>query len=129
MLPFLFAAALSLDLNDKIVKPSLGGRVLIRTQALLGNSRPGKYKITAHLNTNKNTPGDLISGLRVRPSTVFLRDAQARRVTLSLDGKTLEPGVIWLCIAEQPDEGGLLQRSGASIEIRTRSCYQRIFQK
>jgi len=129
MLSFLFAAALSLDLNDKIIKPGLGGRIMVRTQALLGNSRPGEYEVTAHLNTNKNTPGEAISGMRVRPSTVFLRDAQARRLTLSLDSSELKPGVIWLCISEKPNEGALLKRSGASIEIRTRSCYQRIVQK
>lgn len=127
--PFLLAAALQLDMDNKVVKPRLGNRIAIQTAALLGGSKPGAYEVTAHLNTNKNTPGEVIPGLRVRPKRIQLRDAQARKVTLSIDADSVQAGVIWLCIAEKQSSGSLLQKSGASLQILTRSCYQRIVEK
>ena len=129
LLPFLFAAALQLDMDNKVIKPRFGKRIVIQTAALLGGSKPGAYEVTAHLNTDKNTPGELIPDLRVRPTNIRLRDAQARKVTLSINSESVEPGVIWLCIAEKPGSGSLLQKSGANLQIVTRSCYQRFVEK
>ena len=126
---FILAAALQLDMDNKVVKPRFGKRIVVQTAALLGGSKPGAYEVTAHSNTDQNTPGDVIPDLRVRPKRIQLRDAQARKVTLSIDSDSVQPGIIWLCIAEQPGSGGLLQKSGANLQILTRSCYQRIVEK
>ena len=129
LIPALLAAALSMPTN-KIVKPGLGNRVVIRTQAFLGGSKPGPYEVKAYKNSEKDTPGELIENIRIRPRTLFLRDNENRRLTLSIDSSALEPGPLWICISEaQNQSGGLLGRSSGQLQIRTQSCYQRILQK
>ena len=127
--PFLLAAALQLDMDNKVVKPRFGKRIVIQTAALLGGSKPGAYEVTAHSNTDGNVPGEVLDTLRVRPKRIQLRDAQARKVTLSIDSNAVQAGVIWLCIAAKPESGSLIQKSGANLQILTRSCYQRIVEK
>ena len=129
LIPALMAAALSLPSN-KVVKPGLGNRVVIRTQAVLGGSQPGQYEVKAYKNSEKDTPGELIENIRIRPKTIFLRDNDVKRLTLSIDSSDLEPGPLWICIAEAQDSSGsLLGRSRGQLQIRTQSCYQRILQK
>ena len=129
LIPALMAAALSLPTN-KVVEPGLGDRVVIRTQAVLGGSQPGQYEVKAYKNSEKDTPGELIENIRIRPKKVFLRDNDSKRLTLSIDSSALEPGPLWICISEAQDSsGGLLGRSRGQLQIRTQSCYQRILQK
>ena len=129
LIPALIAAALSLPTN-KIIKPGLGNRVVIRTQAVLGGSQSGQYEVKAYKNSDKDTPGELIENIRIRPRKLFLRDNEARRLTLSIDSTALDPGPLWICISEAQDSSGaLLGRSAAQLQIRTQSCYQRILQK
>ena len=123
------AAALSMPTN-KIVKPGLGDRVIIRTNAFLGGSKPGQFEVKAYKNSDKDTPGELIENIRIRPRTLFLRDNESKRLTLSIDSTALESGPLWICISEAQDpSGGLRRRSAGQLQIRTQSCYQRILQK
>ena len=129
LFPALIAAALSLPTN-KIIKPGIGNRVVIRTQAVLGGSQSGQYEVKAYKNSDKDTPGELIENIRIRPRKLFLRDNEARRLTLSIDSTALDSGPLWICISEAQDSSGaLLGRSAGQLQIRTQSCYQRILQK
>jgi len=128
----LLAAALVLDMNNKVVSPGVGGRIVVQTQAVQAGSDPGPFLIKVFENKSvgdSNSPGDEIKNVRVRPSTVFLRDNKYRRVTLSIDANSVRTNSLWLCIAEKPKPKGLFTSGGATLNIRTQSCYQRLVKK
>ena len=121
-----FAAALGLNPNNKTITPSLGSRVVVRTQAFLVNSEPGEYSVEAFKNTEGNVPGEKIEGVRVNPPRLFLRDSRARRVVLSIPTSSLNPGPLWICITENNTRKKSRSASGSQLTVLTRSCYQRI---
>lgn len=125
---FLIGAALGLNPNSKVIKPGLGTRVVVKTQAFLADSKPGEYTISAFKNAEGNIPGEKIKDMRVNPPTLILRDNKAKRVILSISTADLKPGPLWICITESPKQSGSASRaaSGAQLTVLTRSCYQRI---
>ena len=127
----LLGAALALPLN-KVVTPGLGNRVVIRTQASLTSQEDNGEFAVEVLKHDEATqsPGESVENLRVLPRKLFLRDGSPRRLTLSFDSLDLEPGPLWICIAAKPKVGSsVFSKSLAQVQIRTRSCYQRILQK
>ena len=124
-------AALSLPSN-KVISPGLGNRVVVRTQASLTSQEDnGEFMIEVLRHDEEtNGPGESVENLRVLPRKLFLRDGSPRRLTLSFDSLDLEPGPVWICISEKPKTGAsVFSESFAQVQIRTRSCYQRILQK
>ena len=126
LLTLFFAAALGLNPNNKIITPGLGSRAVVRTQAYLVNSEPGEYLVDAYKNAEGNVPGEKIEGVRVNPPKLFLRDSRARRVLLSIPTSSLNPGPLWICIAENDTRKNSRPSSGSQLTVLTRSCYQRI---
>ena len=122
--PFLLAASLGLNSNNKVISPGLGSRVVVRTQAFLVNSNPGLYNVEAFYNAKGDVPGDKIEDVRVSPRRLFLRDQKPRRVLLSISTSTLKAGPLWICIMEDPKEKA--SDSSSQLTVLTRSCYQRI---
>lgn len=124
--PFLLAAALGLNPDQKNVSPGLGSRVVIRTQAFLAGSNPGEFSIDAYKNVEgKNIPGDKIEDVRISPANLILRDNVAKRVLVTIPVSNLQPGPLWICITDKP---GKNSSSGSRVTLLTRSCYQRILQ-
>ena len=125
--PFLLAAALGLNPDQKNVSPGLGSRVVIRTQAFLAGSNPGEFSIDAYKNVEgKNIPGDKIEDVRISPTKLILRDNVAKRVLVTIPVFNLQPGPLWICITDKPGQNS---SSGSRVTLLTRSCYQRILQK
>ena len=130
--PSLLAASLSLNPNTKNVSPGLGSRIVIRTQAVLGNSEPGEYEVGAFKNKegDRLSPGAKIENVRVTPSKLFLREGRPRNVVLSIPSGTLKPGPLWICLTEKPklDQKSALPVTGPRFNLLVRTCYQRILQ-
>ena len=130
--PSLLAASLSLNPNTKNVSPGLGSRIVIRTQALLGNSEPGEYEVGAYKNKEGDglSPGKKIDNVRVSPSKLFLREGRPRNVVLSIPSDSLKPGPLWVCLTEKPkpDKKSALPDTGPRFNLLVRTCYQRVFQ-
>jgi len=126
----LLAAALVLDMKNKVVAPGVGGRIVIQTQALQAGSDQGAYQIKIFENDKeKKGPGKLVEDVRVRPSTVFLRDNKPRRVTLSIRADAIKEDTIWLCISEKEKPSSIFRSGSATLNITTQSCYQRLVRK
>ena len=127
----LLAAALGLNLNNKVIYPGIGKNVVVRTQAFLAGSDPGEFSVEVFLNTENDVPGDKIDDVRVNPTSLILRDNQSRPVIISIPTTSLDPGPLWICIMEKPKEketdSGTASGSGR-LTVLTRSCYQRILQ-
>lgn len=130
--PSLLAASLSLNPNTKNVSPGLGARIVIRTQALLGNSEPGEYEVDAFKNKEGDglSPGRKIDNVRVSPPKLFLREGRPRNVVLSIPSDSLKPGPLWVCLTEKPkpDKKSALPDTGPRFNLLVRTCYQRVFQ-
>ena len=128
MLPFLFAAALMLPIEQKTVSPGFGKRIVIKTQAILtGNEKPGEFQVRVFKNNEGNAPGDLVENVRISPRSLYLREKQTARLTLSIDSTGLDPGPLWICITEkEPTNSVFTSSGGGQLRVRTQSCYQRI---
>lgn len=129
--PSLLAASLSLNPNAKNVSPGLGSRIVIRTQAALGNSEPGEYEVAAFKNKEAAlSPGKKIENVRVTPSKLFLRKDRPRNVVLSIPSSSLKPGPLWICLTEKPkpNKQSVIPVSGPRFNILVRTCYQRVLQ-
>ena len=128
--PSLLAASLSLNPNTKNVSPGLGSRIVIRTQALLGNSEPGEYEVGAYKNKEGDglSPGKKIENVRVSPSKLFLREGRPRNVVLSIPSDSLKPGPLWICLTEKPksNKKSALPVTGPRFNLLVRTCYQRV---
>ena len=127
IIPTLLAAALGFNLQNKVITPGLGKNVVVRTNAYLADGKPGKYTLQVFTNKEDNTPGALLTDIRVSPSNLFLRDNKPRPVTISFPTSSLKPGALWICIMEAEDKKKRAA-SGSSVTVLTRSCYQRILQ-
>lgn len=129
--PSLLAASLSLNPNAKNVSPGLGSRIVIRTQAALGNSEPGEYEVAAFKNKEAAlSPGKKIENVKVTPSKLFLRKDRPRNVVLSIPSSSLKPGPLWICLTEKPkpNKQSVIPVSGPRFNILVRTCYQRVLQ-
>ena len=129
--PSLLAASLSLNPNAKNVSPGLGSRIVIRTQAALGNSEPGEYEVAAFKNKEAAlSPGKRIDNVKVTPSKLFLRKDRPRNVVLSIPSDSLSPGPLWICLTEKPKPNKKLAIpvSGPRFNVLVRTCYQRVLQ-
>ena len=123
---------MSLNPNTKNVSPGLGSRIVIRTQALLGNSEPGEYEVGAYKNKEGDglSPGKKIENVRVSPSKLFLREGRPRNVVLSIPSDSLKPGPLWICLTEKPkpQKKSALPVTGPRFNLLVRTCYQRVLQ-
>ena len=129
MIHLLMGAALFLPMDQKIVKPGFGKRVVIKTQAsLTQNEEPGEFQIRVFKNNEGGAPGDSVKNVRIMPNTLFLREENPTRVTLSIDSRGLESGPLWICITEKEHSPSRFSSVGARLRVRTQSCYQRILQ-
>ena len=129
--PSLLAASLSLNPNAKNISPGLGSRIVIRTQAALGNSEPGEYEVAAFKNKEAAlSPGKKIENVKVTPSKLFLRKDRPRNVVLSIPSSSLKPGPLWICLTEKPkpNKQSVIPVSGPRFNILVRTCYQRVLQ-
>lgn len=128
MLPFFFAAALMLPMEQKTVTPGFGKRVVIKTQATLtGKEKPGEFQVRVFKNNAGNAPGQPVENVRITPRVLYLREKTATRLTLSIDSAGLKPGPLWICITEKEPTASVFSPSGGGqLRVRTQSCYQRI---
>ena len=125
----ILAAALSLPQN-KVIAPSFGGRVVVRSQAHLTSSEdPGPFQISVFKSNESGAPGEPVENVRISPRTIYLRDNKPTRVTLSISSAGLESGPLWICISEKQQKPSLLNRGGGQqLLVRTQSCYQRLLE-
>ena len=126
MIHLLMGAALFLPMDQKVVTPGFGKRVVVKTQAsLTQNEEPGEFQVRVFKNNEGGAPGEPIENVRIMPKTLFVREESPTRVTLSIDSRGLEPGPLWICITEKEQSPSRFSSVGARLRVRTQSCYQR----
>ena len=122
MLPFLFAAALNVTSPDA-VSPNRRNIVTLSGTAVLANTKPGKYSITAHLPLSPDKSQVVVAAIpsvRITPAVLRLKESKGRRFVAHIPVASGYSGPLFLCImsSEPPPQA-------KGIVLVPRSCYTR----
>ena len=123
MLPFIFAASLNVATPAQVT-PNRKNIVTLKGAALLANSEPGRFKLTAHTPVSAERPdfvGHSIPSIRVNPPVLRLRDGKSRKFVAHIPVSETYSGPIYLCIiTDEPPP-----KKPVGIVMVSRSCYKR----
>ena len=122
MIPLVFAAALNVSSPD-VVTPNRRNVVTLTGSAVLANTKPGSYRVSAHFPVSlerSEVVGDPIPSVRVSPPLLRLKEGKSRRFVAHIPVASGYSGPLYLCImsAEPPSES-------KGIVFLSRSCYSR----
>jgi len=124
MIPFLFAASLNVT-TPANVAPNRRNILTLKGAALLAGSKPGKYKISAHMPGSAEEGGRLVGehipSTKISPPVLRLRENKNRSFVANIPVGEGYSGPVYLCIvsAEPP-------KQTVGITMIARSCYRRI---
>ena len=100
MIPLVFAAALNVSSPD-VVTPNRRNVVTLTGSAVLANTKPGSYRVSAHFPVSlerSEVVGDPIPSVRVSPPLLRLKEGKSRRFVAHIPVTSGYSGPLYLCI-------------------------------